>query len=302
MATPGRLLTAMVTPFKENGDVNYEQARRLASALLDSGSDGLVIGGTTGEAPAMSAEERLRLFDEVKREIGERGAVIAGTTDNNTRGSIELSKEAERIGVDALLLTVPAYNKPPQEGLYQHFKAISDSVHIPGILYNVPGRTALNMTAETTLRLAQIDNIIGVKEASSDPGQITTVIDGAPDGFHVWSGNDDETFSIMCTGGFGIVSVASNIIGNQIKHMMGLILEGDVEAAAAEHRRMLPFFQALFWVTNPIPIRHALLRHGFEAGPPRLPMIPAPADFTAKFDPVMDRYEMDLPLGVPAKA
>lgn len=299
MATPGRLLTAMVTPFNENGDVNYAQARRLASALLDSGSDGLVIGGTTGEAPAMSADERLRLFDEVKQEIGERGAVIAGTTDNNTRGSIELSKEAERVGVDALLLTVPAYNKPPQEGLYQHFKAIAGSVNIPGILYNVPSRAALNMTAETTLRLAEIDNIIGVKEASSDPTQITEVIDGAPDGFNVWSGNDDETFPIMCTGGFGIVSVASNIIGTQIKQMIDLILEGKIQAAAAEHRRLLPFFKALFWVTNPIPIRYALLRHGFEAGPPRLPMIPAPADFRAKFDPVMDRYKMDLPVGVP---
>ena len=299
MVTPGRLLTAMVTPFTENGDVNYQQARRLATALLDSGSDGLVIGGTTGEAPAMSADERLRLFDEVKREIGDRGAVVAGTTDNNTRGSIELSREAERVGVDALLLTVPAYNKPPQEGLYQHFKAISESVGIPGILYNVPGRTALNMTAETTLRLAEIDNIIGVKEASSDPTQITEVIDAAPAGFKVWSGNDDETFSIMCTGGYGIVSVASNIIGSQVKSLIGLILEGDIEAAAKEHRRLMPFFKALFWVTNPIPIRYAMVRHGFEAGPPRLPMIPAPADFRARFDPVMDRYKMDLPVGAP---
>lgn len=299
MVTPGRLLTAMVTPFTENGDVNYQQARRLATALLDSGSDGLVIGGTTGEAPAMSADERLRLFDEVKREIGDRGAVVAGTTDNNTRGSIELSREAEQIGVDALLLTVPAYNKPPQEGLYRHFKAISESVGIPGILYNVPSRSALNMTAETTLRLAEIDNVIGVKEASSDPTQITEVIDGAPAGFKVWSGNDDETFSIMCTGGYGIVSVASNIIGSQVKSLIGLILEGDIEVAAKEHRRLLPFFKALFWVTNPIPIRYAMVRHGFEAGPPRLPMIPAPADFRARFDPVMDRYKMDLPVGAP---
>ena len=302
MVTPGRLLTAMVTPFSENGDVNYAQARKLASALIDSGSDGLVIGGTTGEAPAMSADERLRLFDEVKREIGDRGAVVAGTTDNNTRGSIELSIEAERVGVDALLLTVPAYNKPPQEGLYQHFKAITDRVNIPGILYNVPGRTALNMTADTTIRLAQIDKIIGVKEASSDPTQITEVITRAPKGFKVWSGNDDETFSIMCTGGYGIVSVASNIIGDQVKGMMNLILSGDTAAAAVEHRRLMPFFKALFWVTNPIPIRYALLRHGFEVGPPRLPMIPAPADFRARFDPVMDRYKMDLPLVAKARA
>lgn len=291
----------MVTPFTENGDVNYAQARKLATAVLNSGSDGLVIGGTTGEAPSMSDEERLQLFDEVKREVGERGAVVAGTTDNNTRRSIELSKEAERIGVDALLLTVPAYNKPPQEGLYQHFRAITESVSIPGILYNVPGRTSLNMTAETTLRLAEIDNIIGIKEASSDPTQITQIIDAAPVGFNVWSGNDDETFSIMCTGGYGIVSVAGNIISGQIRQMMELILAGKLEAAAAEHRRLLPFFKALFWVTNPIPIRHALLRHGFEAGPARLPMVPAPADFRARFDPVMDRYRMDLPLEVPVK-
>lgn len=296
MVELGRLLTAMVTPFKENGDVNYKQARKLAKALLASGSDGLVIGGTTGEAPSMSDEERLRLFGEVKEEVGETGAIVAGTTDNNTRRSIEISKEAERLGVDALLLTVPAYNKPPQEGLYRHFKAISEAVHIPGVLYNVPGRTALNMTAETTLRLAQIDNIAGVKEASSMPDQITTIIAGAPDGFKVWSGNDNETFPIMCTGGYGIVSVASHIMGSQIKHMIGLILEGDIEAAAKEHRRMLPIFNALFWVTNPIPIKYAVNRAGFDVGQPRLPMTEAPEDFRKKFDPVMDKYEVDLPV------
>lgn len=299
MAEIGRLLTAMITPFDAKGEVSYRQARRLASALLDSGSDGLVIGGTTGEAPAMSDDERLRLFREVKEEVGERGAVIAGTTDNNTRRSIEISKEAEKLGVDALLLTVPAYNKPPQEGLYQHFKAIADAVHIPGVLYNVPGRTSLNMTAETTLRLAKIENIVGVKEASSMPDQITTVIDGAPEGFKVWSGNDNETFPIMCTGGYGVVSVASNIIGLQIKQMMGLILEGDIEKAAREHRRMLPIFNALFWVTNPMPIKYAVNRAGFDAGKPRLPMTEAPEDFRRKFDPVMDKYAIDLP--VPAR-
>jgi 4-hydroxy-tetrahydrodipicolinate synthase len=295
MADIGRLLTAMVTPFDADGEVNYPQARKLADALLRSGSDGLVIGGTTGEAPSMSDEERLRLFAEVKEEVGERGAVVAGTTDNNTRRSIELSKEAEKLGVDALLLTVPAYNKPPQEGLYRHFKAIAEAVSIPGILYNVPGRTALNMEAGTTLRLAAIGNIVGVKEASSNADQITRVIDGAPAGFRVWSGNDNETFPIMCTGGYGIVSVASNIIGDQIKHMMGLVLEGEIENAAKEHRRLLPLFNALFWVTNPIPIKYAMNRAGFDVGQPRLPMTEAPADFRAKFDPVMDRYEVDLP-------
>ncbi len=286
----------MVTPFTADGEVNYAQARKLASGLLDSGSDGLVIGGTTGEAPSMNDEERLRMFAEVKEEIGERGAVVAGTTDNNTRASINLSVEAEKVGVDALLLTVPAYNKPPQEGLVQHFRAIAESVSIPGLLYNVPSRTSLNMEASTTLKLAEIDNVIGVKEASSMPDQITYIIDGAPAGFRVWSGNDNETFSIMCTGGFGVVSVASNIIGLQIQKMMGLILEGDIESAASEHRRMLPIFNALFWVTNPIPVKYAVNRAGFDAGSPRLPMVEPNEDFKARFDPVMDQYEVDLPV------
>lgn len=294
MVEPGRLLTAMVTPFSENGGVDYPNARKLASALLKTGSDGLVIGGTTGEAPSMNADERLRLFAEVKEEVGDTGSVIAGTTDNNTLASIELSRQAERVGVDAILMTVPAYNKPTQEGLYKHFKVIADSVNIPGILYNVPGRTSLNMELETTLQLSDIENVIGVKEASSDATQITSIIDAAPDGFKVWSGNDDETFSIMCTGGYGIVSVASNVIGNQVRTMMGHLLEGDIESSAKEHRRLLPFFKALFWVTNPIPIRYALNRSGFVVGPPRLPMVDAPESFKEKFDPIMDNYQMDI--------
>lgn len=297
MAELGRLLTAMVTPFKENGDVDYARARELAVALLKSGSDGLVIGGTTGEAPSMSDDELLQLFSEVKEAIGEDGAVVAGTTNNNTRGSIDLSKEAEKAGVDALLLTVPAYNKPTMGGLYQHFTAIADSVSIPGILYNVPSRTALNMDAATTLRLAEVDNIVGVKEASSDPDQIAYVIKDSPEGFKVWSGNDNETFATMATGGYGIVSVAGNIISGQIQKMMGLILEGDVEAAAAEHLRMLPIFNALFYITNPIPVRYAMNRSGFDVGPARLPMVPDAAElkaFAAKFDPIMDQYEIDL--------
>ena len=296
MVEIGRLLTAMITPFGEGGEVDYKQARKLARGLINSGSDGLVIGGTTGESPSMSTEEKIRLFAEVKEEVGNEASVIAGTTDNHHRGSLDLSIEAEKVGVDGLLLTVPAYNKPPQEGLYQHFKAISEATSLPGLLYNVPTRTSLNMTAETTLRLAEIDSIIGVKEASSDPVQIAQIADGAPDGFKVWSGNDDETFSVMCVGGFGIVSVAGNIIGDQIKAMMGMILEGDIEMAAEEHLRMLPIFKALFWVTNPIPIKYAVNRAGFDAGSPRLPMVEPDDAFKAKFDPVMDIYDIDLPV------
>ena len=294
--TFGRLLTAMVTPFEDNGDISYSQARKLAKALTLSGSDGLVIGGTTGEAPSMSNEEKIRLFAEIKEEVGSSASVIAGTTDNNHANSILLSQEAEKVGADGLLLTVPAYNKPSQDGLYHHFKAIAESTNLPGLLYNVPSRTSLNMTTETTLRLSEIDNIVGVKEASSDATQITSIIDGAPDDFHVWSGNDDETFSIMCVGGYGIVSVASNVIGSQIQTMIQNILSGSISKAAKNHRYLLPFFKAIFWVTNPAPIKYAVNKAGFKAGPLRLPMFEVDETFKAQFDPLIEEYKIDLPV------
>jgi len=298
MTEIGRLITAMVTPFDEKGAVDYEQAKCLANALLDSGSDGLVITGTTGEGPTLSAEEKIRLYAEVKEAIGSRGAVIAGTTDNDTAKSIELSAEAESVGADALLLTVPAYNKPPQEGLYQHFKAIAESTSLPCVLYNVTSRTSLNMTDETTIRLSEIDNIVGVKEAGSDLNQITRIIDRAGDDFRVWSGNDDETFFIMATGGYGVVSVLSHLVGNQIKQMMGYLLEGDVEKAAAEHRRLLPLFKVMFIVSNPIPLKYSLNHVGFNVGPMRLPLVPPDDKSAEKILEVLADYEIDL--AVPA--
>ena len=290
----GRLLTAMITPFDKNGNIDYIQSRKLANSLINSGSDGLVIGGTTGEAPSMSDEEKIQLFKVIVEEIGDRGSVIAGTTDNNHTKSIELSKEAEKVGVDALLLTVPAYNKPQQTGLFFHFQAIAQSTTLPCILYNVPGRTSLNMTTETTLKLAQIDNIIGIKEASSDIEQITNIIKNSPENFRVWSGNDDETFGIMTLGGFGIVSVASNIIGNQIKQMMNYILEGDFIKGSNEHKRLLPIFKALFWETNPVPIKYAVNKSGFNVGSTRLPMDEPSPEFKEKFDPIFKKYKIDL--------
>ena len=296
MTEIGRLITAMVTPFDDKGAVDYDQAKRLAKALLDSGSDGLVITGTTGEGPTLSAEEKIRLYAGVKEAIGSRGAVIAGTTDNDTAKSIELSAEAEAAGADALLLTVPAYNKPPQEGLYQHFKAIAESTSLPCVLYNVTSRTSLNMTDETTIRLSHIDNIVGVKEAGSDLNQITRIIDGAGDGFRVWSGNDDETFSIMATGGYGVVSVLSHLVGSQIKQMMGYLLEGDVEKAAAEHRRLLPLFKVMFIVSNPIPLKYSLNHVGFNVGPMRLPLVPPDDKSAEKIRDVLSNYDIDLPI------
>ncbi|MQG18860.1 MAG: 4-hydroxy-tetrahydrodipicolinate synthase [SAR202 cluster bacterium] len=290
----GRLITAMITPFNDQGDVDYIKSRKLASALIESGSDGLLVGGTTGESPSMSDDEKLRLFSEIKSEVGDNVSVIAGTTDNNHKKSLELSLEAEKIGVDALLLTVPSYNKPTQEGLYRHFKSIAEAVSIPGILYNVPSRTSLNMDLGTTLRLAEIDNIIGIKEASSDQFQITQIIDSSPDDFLVWSGNDDETFQVMSVGGYGIVSVASNIIGLQIKDMITLILSGKFSDAAMQHRKLLPLFKALFWVTNPIPVKYALNISGFPVGGVRLPLYEPDTDFVNKFDNIISDFEIDI--------
>ena len=296
MTEIGRLITAMVTPFDQQGQVDYPQAKRLANALLDSGSDGVIVSGTTGESPTLTTEEKIRLFAEVKSAVGDRGAVVAGTGNYSTAESIELSREAEAAGVDGLLLVVPYYNKPPQEGLYQHFKSIAGSVHLPCMLYNVPGRTSLNLTDETTIRLSQVDNIVGVKEAGSDLDQISRIIDGATDGFRVWSGNDNETFPIMALGGYGVVSVASHLVGAQIKQMMGLLLERDVEGAAAEHRRLHAIFKVLFIVSNPIPVKYAVNQAGFNVGNPRLPLVPADEKAAAQIDSVVSRYEIDLPV------
>lgn len=288
----------MVTPFDEEGRVDYKQAKELALALINSGSDGVVVSGTTGESPTLTTQEKLRLFAVIKEVVGKKAAVIAGTGNYNTAESIELSKEAEREGMDAVLLVVPYYNKPPQEGLYQHFKAIASSIRIPAILYNVTSRTSLNMSHETTIRLSKIDNIIGVKEAGSDLDQITRIIHGARKDFRVWSGNDNETFYIMSLGGYGVVSVASHLVGNQIKAMMGMILEGEVEKAAAEHRRLHDLFKVLFVMSNPIPVKYSLNRVGFRVGKPRLPLVPPDEKTAAQIDQVLKSYKIDLPLPV----
>lgn len=293
---PGRLITAMVTPFDEEGLVDYKQARRLAAALLDSGSDGLVVSGTTGESPTLTVQEKLKLFEEIKAAAGQRGAVIAGTGNYSTEESCHLSKEAQKVGVHALLLVVPYYNKPTQEGLYQHFKAIAASTSLPCILYNVPTRTVTNLAAETVLRLAQISNIIGVKEASANYEQIARIIEGAPKDFLVYSGNDSDTLPILALGGYGVISVASHLMGKQIKQMIELFLKGKREEAASLHRKLLPLVNALFLVSNPIPLKHALNKAGFAVGRPRLPLTPPDSKTAEAIDSVLKNYKIDLPI------
>ncbi len=292
----GRLLTAMVTPFDEEGRVDYEQARRLALALLNSGSEGVVVVGSTGESPTLIREEELRLFTEVKSAVGERGVVIAGTGSNSTAEAVEVTGEAERVGVDACLLVVPYYNKPTQEGLYQHFKTIAQSTSLPCILYNVPSRTVVNLSADTVIKLGHIDNIIGIKEASGNLEQIARVISGTKDDFLVWSGNDSDTLPILALGGYGVVSVASHLVGQQIREMIDRFIEGKTDEAAAIHRRLLPLVDALFVVSNPIPVKYALNYLGINVGKPRLPLTEPDEKSAALIRDTLKSYQIDLSL------
>ena len=295
MKDPGRLLTAMVTPFDDKGEVDYQQARKLALALLDSGSEGLVVVGTTGESPTLNREEELRLFAEVKSAVGDRGAVIAGTGSNNTVEAIVATKGAEKAGVDGCLLVVPYYNKPTQEGLYQHFKAIAESTSLPCIPYNVPSRTVTSLSVETTIRLSQIDNIIGVKEASGNLENIARIISGTRN-FRVWSGNDTDTLLILAVGGYGIISVASHLVGKKINEMIYSFLNGQTDKAAEIHRRLLPLVNALFVVSNPIPVKYAVNHAGFNVGKPRLPLTEPDEKATALIRDTMKDYRIDLPV------
>jgi len=231
MSELGRLLTAMITPFNTQGAVDYDQAKRLALMLLATGSDGVVVSGTTGESPTLSEDEKLRLFGEVKSAVGNRGTVIAGTGSYNTRESIELTREAEKAGVDGILLVVPYYNKPTQEGLYQHFRTIAEATSLPCILYNVPSRTITSLALETVLRLSEVPNIVGIKEASANFEHIARIVKEAPKDFLVWSGNDGDTFHILSMGGYGVISVASHLVGQEIKQMIGRCMAGETAAA-----------------------------------------------------------------------
>jgi 4-hydroxy-tetrahydrodipicolinate synthase len=294
MAKIGRLITAMVTPFNARGEVDYKQAQKLAKALIDSGSDGILVTGTTGERPTMTDEEQLKMFTAVREAIGEKGKIIVGTGGNCTRESIVMTKEAERLGMDAVLLIVPYYNKPTQEGMYQHFKTIAESTSLPCILYNVPARTVTNLAPETAVRLSKIDNIIGIKEASGNLEQSARIIQGAGKDFLVWSGNDGDTFAIMAMGGYGVISVASHLVGKQIQEMIQQIVKGKMKEAAATQMRLLPLINALFVVSNPIPIKYALNHVGFRVGKPRLPLT-EPDEKSAKvIEEALKGYTIDL--------
>lgn len=294
MMRPGRLLTAMVTPFDETGAVDYARASRLAVALLDSGSEGVVVVGTTGESPTLVRDEELRLFAEVKAAVGDRGAVIAGTGSNSTAEALEATKGAEEAGADGCLLVVPYYNKPTQEGLYRHFRTIAESTSLPCILYNVPSRTVTNLDAATTTRLSQVDNIIGIKEASGLFEQIARIASDTDDDFLVWSGNDTDTLPMLALGCYGVVSVASHLVGRQISQMIYEFLGGNTAKAAQIHAQLLPLIKALFIVSNPIPVKYALGLAGFDVGGPRLPLTEPDEKAAALIRETLQDYRIDL--------
>lgn len=273
----GRMLTAMVTPLNKDLTVNYSQTKKLAAHLVQTGSDGLVVAGTTGESPTLSNEEKIELFRAVVEEVGGKAAVIAGTGSNSTAGSIALTQAAQKAGVDGIMLVVPYYNKPSQEGLWQHFKAVAESTDLPVILYNIPGRTSINMLPETVARLAEISNIVAIKESSGNMNQVSELKSILPEHFAIYSGDDALTLPILALGGKGVISVASHLVGLRIKEMINAYTSGNTTLATKIHLELLPVFNGMFITTNPAPVKAALNFIGYEVGGLRLPLVEANA-------------------------
>ncbi len=290
----GRVLTAMVTPFDAGGRLDEEAIPALVDYLFDQGSDGLVVCGTTGEAPTLSFHEKRRCFELVRDAAKGRGDVLAGTGTNDTHDAVELSRMAEEVGVDGLLVVTPYYNKPSQEGLYRHFRTVAEAVSLPVMLYNVPGRTSVNLEASTVLRLARdVPNIVAVKEASGNLLQATDIVAGAPDGFVLYSGEDGLTLPLLAVGAYGVVSVTSHLVGPGIQAMFAAFLSGNHAEAARLHARMLPVVRACFQPTtpSPVPLKAALNRLGIEVGPPRLPLVEATESELGRVLQALEDYE-----------
>ena len=284
----GRMIPAMVTPFDENLDLDLKQARALARRLVENGADALIINGTTGESPTVFYPQKMKLFEAVVSEIDGEVPVIANVGDNCTADTVDFARDVQKLGVDGFMLVVPYYNKPPQEGLYQHFKTIAGSIDLPCILYNIPGRCVINMTAETTLRLAnEVDNIVAIKEASGNLEQVAAILAGAPEGFEVYSGDDALTYDIMKLGGAGVISTIGNVAPDRMKEIVDLCAEGDFEAAAKANEALLPLMNELFITSNPIMVKEALNLLGFPVGGVRLPLVNATAEQSAELAEVM---------------
>ncbi len=273
----GTVITAMVTPFQEDHAVDFDGARSLASWLLDHGSDAIVVAGSTGESPTLTRKERAELYRAVGDVVRGRGKMICGTGTYSTAETLELTQDAEDAGADGLLVVTPYYNKPPQRGLIAHFERVADATELPVIAYNIPGRTATLIEHDTLIHLAAKANIVAVKDSTGDFQGISRLMAEAPD-FEVYSGDDWATFGYVCLGAVGVISVASHLVGPQIRRMIELIGSGDVASARKIHEELSPLFNALFITSNPIPVKAALQMLGLPAGVPRLPLVPATAE------------------------
>jgi 4-hydroxy-tetrahydrodipicolinate synthase len=274
----GAVVTAMVTPFHDDHSLDLPAARALAAHLLDHGSESLVVAGSTGESPTLSSKEKAELFRAVVEAANGRGKVLCGTGTYSTEETIELTRAADEAGADGLLVVTPYYNKPPQRGLVAHFKAVAATTELPIIVYNIPGRTGTRIEHDTLLQLAEVENIVAVKDSTGDFQGVSHLISEAPAGFQVYSGDDWATFGYLCLGAVGVVSVASHLVGDRIRQMTDLVQTGDIPAARKIHEELTPLFNALFITSNPIPVKTALALVGRPVGPPRLPLVPATAE------------------------
>jgi 4-hydroxy-tetrahydrodipicolinate synthase len=274
----GSVITAMVTPFRKDHAVDLDRAQELATYLVENGSDAVVVAGSTGESPTLTQREKSELFRAVGEAIRGRGKLICGTGTYSTAETLELTQAAEDAGADGLLVVTPYYNRPPQRGLVAHFEHIADATDLPIIAYNIPSRTATRIEHETLLKIAAKPNIVAVKDSTGDFQGISKLITEAPEGFEVYSGDDWATFGYMCLGAVGVVSVASHLVGPQIRQMIELIETGDVPAARKIHEDLSPLFNALFVTSNPIPLKAALEMVGRPCGEARLPLVPANAE------------------------
>ena len=271
----GRVLTAMVTPFTDNGEVDYAELKRLAVHLLDNGNDSLLVCGTTAETPTLTHDEKLNIVKAVKEAVGDRAPILVGTGTNNTLTTIEATKEMEAAGADGVLVVTPYYNKPSQEGLYQHFKAVAEATSLPVVLYNIPGRCGINMSPELIARLSKVPNIVAVKEAGGSIEQVSQIKQLVDDDFIIYSGDDSLTLPMMAVGGYGIISVAGHVIGKEIHAMVDAYVDGRVTEAQAWHKKLYPMFKNLFITSNPVPVKYALSQVGIGNGKVRLPLVEA---------------------------
>ena len=284
----GRLVTAMITPFDENRNLDLKRCAEFANRLVEGGTDALAVCATTGESPTVFYPQKIDVLKTVVEAVDGRAKIIANVGDNCTQDTIDFAHDVEKLGVDGLMCVVPYYNKPPQEGLYQHFKAIANSVDLPVVLYNIPSRCVVNMTAETTLRLANdVENIVAVKEASGKMDQVKEIIDNAPEGFCVYSGDDSATLDIMKLGGTGVVSTISNVATARMKEIVDLCAAGNWAEAEAANAKLLPMMDGLFETTNPILVKEALKLVGFPVGGVRLPLIDATPEQSARLAQIM---------------